>query len=53
MLRKMHRGFQWGNLEEKNAWEDLRIDDRILKCTLIRWGEGVHWPRIGTAGGLL
>jgi len=39
MRRKMHTGFSWGNLEERNTWEDLRIDG-ILKCTLIQWGEG-------------
>jgi hypothetical protein len=46
----MHAGFQWGNLKERNTWEDLRIDGRILKCTSIRWGRGRTFNGSGGGG---
>jgi hypothetical protein len=52
----VHTGFQWGNLMERDHFEDLRLDGRIkLKTNLqeVGWGPraGLSWLRIGTGGG--
>jgi hypothetical protein len=55
---EVHTGFCWGDLIERDHFEDLGVDGRIiLKWNLKQWdrGEwtGLLWLRIGTDGGLL
>jgi len=52
---KVHTGFLWGNLRERNHLEDLGKDGRIiLKWIFKKWhGEkwsGLIWLRMGTVG---
>jgi hypothetical protein len=46
-----------GSQKERDHWEDLDVDGRIiLRCVLeILWGgmDGLIWLRIGTGGAVL
>jgi len=50
-------GFYWGNLSERDHWEDLDVDGRIILRWIFGKWEGVEtglsWLRIGTDGGHL
>ena len=53
-----YKGVWWGNLRERDHWEDPGLDGRIiLKYIFKKWvGEvltGLIWLRIGTGGGRL
>jgi hypothetical protein len=56
---KVHTGFWWGNLGERDHLEDPSVDGRITVRWILRkwdWGGGQVWPgligfRIGTVGG--
>ena len=55
---KVCTGFWWGNLREKDHWEDPDLDGRIILRWIFRKWEGVvgtgwSWLRIGTGGGHL
>ena len=55
---RMHAGFWWGNLKERNCLEDLDAFRRIiLKLVLKNWDERVWnalmWLRLGTGDRLL
>jgi hypothetical protein len=55
---EVHIGFWWGDMQERNHFEDLGLDGRIiLKWIFKKWeGEawtGLLWLRIGTGGGCL
>jgi hypothetical protein len=58
MGREVYTGFWWGNLRERNHFEDPGIDKRIiLKWNFRKW-DVVTWIgsiclRIGTSGGHL
>jgi hypothetical protein len=48
----------WGNLRERDHWEDPGVDGRIILRLIFRkWDMGVwtgsRWLRLGTEGGLL
>jgi len=52
---KVHTGFGWGNLRERDNLENLDVDGRIiLKCIFKKWGvrawTGLIWFRIRTVG---
>jgi hypothetical protein len=54
--REMRIGFWWGDRRERNHFEDLGVDGRIvLKWIFKKWeGEawtGLLWLRTGTGGG--
>ena len=51
-------GFWWGNLRERDHWEDPDVDGRIILRWIFRkWEEvvgiGRIWLRIGSGGGNL
>ena len=50
-------GFYWGNLRERDHWEDLDVDGRIILRWIFGKWEGVEtgwsWLRIGTDDGHL
>ena len=51
-------GFWWGNVREREHWEDPDVDGRIILRWIFRkweWvvGTGWRWLRIGTGGGHL
>jgi len=56
--RQVRAGFCLGNLEERDPWEGLGIDERIILTSIIRklgvgvW-TGLIWLGIGTGGDLL
>jgi hypothetical protein len=55
---EVHTGFWWGNLEERNHWEEPGADGRIiLRWVFRKWDMGVwtgmSWLRIGTGDGNL
>ena len=42
----MHTGFWWGNLRERDCFEDPGLDGRIiLKCALKKWDGGCGLDR--------
>jgi hypothetical protein len=48
-------GFSWGNLRERDRWEDLGVAGRIMLGWIIKkWDVGVRtglgWLRIGIRG---
>jgi hypothetical protein len=50
--------FRWGNLRERDHFEDPSVDGRIILRWIFRkWDMGAWtgsiWLRIGTGGGLL
>jgi hypothetical protein len=54
----VHTGFWWGNLRERNQFEDVGVDGKIILNGIFKkWdGEawtGLVWLRIGTCDGLL
>jgi hypothetical protein len=54
---EVHTGFGGGIMKERDNFEDLDVDGRIiLKCICRKWDgawNGFVWLRIGTGGGLL
>jgi len=55
---EMYAGFWWGNLRERDRFEDPGVDGRIISRWIFRkWDVGVWtgwiWLRIGTGGGHL
>jgi hypothetical protein len=41
---KVHAGFWWGNLRERDHLEDLGIDGRtLLKWIFKMWDGGMYW----------
>jgi len=55
--RKMHTGFSWGNLRERDRLENLGVSGRTILKWILRSGMGcVDWmdlTQIGTGVGLL
>ena len=45
MTGEVHTGFWWGDLRERDCWEDLDLDWRIrLKFIFKKWkGVGMDW----------
>jgi hypothetical protein len=39
---EMHIGFWWGNVRDRNDFQDLQVDGRILKWISTNWG-GQAW----------
>jgi hypothetical protein len=53
----VYKEFWWGNLRERNHFEDLRRDGKISKCIFKNYNKvaraGLIWFRIWTVGRLL
>ena len=54
----MYTRFWWGNLRERDHFEDAGLDERIILRWIFRkWNVGLWtgliWLRIGTGGGHL
>jgi hypothetical protein len=53
----VHEGFWWGNLRERDHFEDLSTAGKILKFIFKNWKKwartGLIWLRIRTVGKLL
>jgi hypothetical protein len=55
---EVYTGFWWGNLSERDHFEDPDVDGRIILRWIFRkwdvrtWTESI-WLRIGTVGGHL
>jgi len=42
--REACTGFWWGNLKERDQWEDPGVDGRIILRWIFRkWGVGMNW----------
>jgi len=57
-IGRLHKGFWWGNLRERNYLENPDVDGRailkwILKKCVGETKTGFVWLWIGTGGGLL
>jgi len=55
--RGVHTGFWWGNLRERDHFEDPGLDGRLILRRIFRrdgkaW-TGLIWPRVGMGSGLL
>ena len=55
---EVYTGFWWGNLRERDYFEDPDVHGRIILIWIFRtWdvgrGTGSSWLRIGTGGGHL
>jgi len=55
---EVYTGFRWGNLRERDLWEEPGVDGRIaLKWIFGKWHAkswiGSMWLKIGTDGGHL
>ena len=54
----MYTGFWWGNLRERDGFEDPGVDGKTIlrwifrECDLGAW-TGSSWLKIGTGGGNL
>ena len=44
--RELHTGFWWGNLRERDHWEDLGIDGRIILTFIFKKWAGGIWINI-------
>jgi hypothetical protein len=58
MTVEVYTGFWWGDLRERDHWEGVGVDGRIiLKWIFKKWDweswTGLIWLKIGTGGGLL
>ena len=55
--RKVHTGFRWGNLMERDHFGNLGLDWRIIVIWILKkWNGGMGWidlAQIGTCGKLL
>ena len=56
--REVHAGFWWGNLKEREHFEDTGVDERIILRWILRKLDVVAWTSsmffgIGTGGGYL
>ena len=54
----MYTGFWWGNVREREHFEDPGVDGRIILRLIFRTWDvrlwtGLMWLRTGTGGGLL
>jgi len=55
--QKVYTGFWWGNLRERDHFEDPGLGEIIILRWIVRKGEegawtGLIWLRLGTGGGL-
>jgi len=51
---KVHTGFWWETLRERDCLEYLGVDGRILlKRIFNKWNGGMHWLWIGTGSGVV
>jgi hypothetical protein len=54
----VHTGFWWGDLRERDHFEDIDLDGRIILKWIFKKWDGEPWTgliclRIGTGGGRL